>query len=53
MLQGTLNQQGCQVLARLCFYVFTPALTFGKLVQAISIDSVKHFWPLLANMTIR
>ncbi|GAB4818022.1 hypothetical protein N2152v2_005068 [Parachlorella kessleri] len=50
--QGTLNQAGCQVLARMCFYVFTPALTFSKLAQAISIESVKALWPLLCNMTI-
>ena len=42
-----------QVVAKLCFHVFNPALTFGKLVQAISVDSVKHLWPLLANMTLR
>lgn len=52
-LQGTLDSAGCQVLARLCFYVFTPALTAGKLAQAISVESVKSFWPLLANMTLR
>ena len=52
-LQGTLNQAGCQVLARMWFYGFTPALTFSKLAQAISIESVKALWPLLCNMTIR
>ena len=52
-LQGVLNAQGCQVVARLCFYVFTPALTFSKLVQAISVSSIAHLWPLLLNMTVR
>ncbi len=41
------------MLAKMCFYVFTPALTLGKLAQAISVESVKQLWPLLANMTIR
>ena len=33
VLQGILDARGCQVLARMCFYVFTPCLTFDKLVQ--------------------
>ena len=52
-LQGVLNAQGCQVVARLCFFVYTPALTFSKLVQAISVSSIAHLWPLLLNMTVR
>ncbi|KAL4424764.1 hypothetical protein ABPG77_000804 [Micractinium sp. CCAP 211/92] len=50
--KGTLNAQGCQTVARICFYVFTPALTFSKLAQAVSLQSIQHFWPLLANITI-
>lgn len=52
-LQGILNAQGCQTVARLCFYVFTPALTFSKLAQAVNPQSIAHLWPLLANMSVR
>lgn len=31
----------------------TPALTFSKLTQAVSVGSIRHLWPLLANMTLR
>lgn len=48
--QGVLTPAGCQLLARVCFLVFTPALTFTKLAQAVSLESIRHLWPLLANM---
>lgn len=50
--KGILNAQGCQTVARLCFYVFTPALTFSKLAQAVNPQSIAHLWPLLANMSV-
>lgn len=50
--QGVLTPTGCQLLARVSFLVFTPSLTFTKLAQAVSLDSVRHLWPLLANMTV-
>jgi predicted permease len=50
--QGALDFKGCSVIAALCFYVFTPALTFTTLAAAVSVDSIQHLWPLLVNMTI-
>ncbi|KAL4437147.1 hypothetical protein ABPG75_004286 [Micractinium tetrahymenae] len=50
--KGVLNGQGCQTVAKLCIFVFTPALTFSKLAQAISLQSIAHLWPLLANTTV-
>jgi predicted permease len=50
--QGTLDSKGCSVVAALCFYVFTPALTFSTLAAAISFTSIRHLWPLLVNMTV-
>ena len=52
-LQGVLNEQGCAVVSRLIYYVYIPALTFSKLAQAVTLSSIAHLWPLLANMTIR
>ena len=49
---GTLDRQGTAVVASLCFYVFTPALTFATLAASISIESISYLWPLLVNMTI-
>jgi len=49
--QGALDSKGCSVVAALCFYVFTPSLTFSTLAAAISFDSIKNLWPLLVNMT--
>ena len=46
-----LDGPGCQVLAQMCFFVFTPALTFSKVAQAVSLASLTRLWPLLANMT--
>lgn len=51
-LQGVLTPAGCQLLARVSFLVFTPALTFSKLTQAVSLESIQHLWPLLLNMTV-
>lgn len=39
----------CQLLAKLSFFVFTPALTFSKLTQAVSISSIVQLWPLLVR----
>ncbi|KAG7671720.1 hypothetical protein Ndes2526B_g07386 [Nannochloris sp. 'desiccata'] len=50
--QGALDSKGCSVVAALCFYVFTPALTFSTLAAAISFNSIRHLWPLLVNMTV-
>jgi auxin efflux carrier family protein len=50
--QGALDSRGCSVVAALCFYVFTPALTFSTLAAAISFTSIRHLWPLLVNMTV-
>lgn len=50
--QGALDDVGCSVLARLCFYLFTPALSFSTLAAAVSLDSIRHLWPLLANMGV-
>ena len=49
-MQGILDVPGSATAARLSFYVFTPALTFSKLVQAVSLNSIAHLWPLLANL---
>ncbi|EFN59257.1 hypothetical protein CHLNCDRAFT_137557 [Chlorella variabilis] len=49
--KGVLDGPGCQVLAQMCFFVFTPALTFSKVAQAVSLASLTRLWPLLANMT--
>ena len=46
-----MHERGTQTVARLCFYVFTPALTFGKLAQAMSLRALTRLWPLLANVT--
>ncbi|PSC75420.1 auxin efflux carrier [Micractinium conductrix] len=50
--RGVLNEQGCAVVSRLIYYVYIPALTFSKLAQAVTLSSIAHLWPLLANMTI-
>lgn len=49
---GTLDRHGTSVVASLCFYVFTPALTFTTLAAAMSLDSIRHLWPLLVNMSV-
>jgi predicted permease len=41
-----------QVLAQMCFFVFVPTLTFAKITQAVSLDSIAHLWPLLLNLTL-
>lgn len=40
--QGVLDARGCQLVARLGFMVYTPALTFSKLTQAVSLSSIRH-----------
>lgn len=51
--QGVLDARGCQIVARMGFMIYTPALTFTKLTQAVSPASIRNLWPLLANMTLR
>ncbi|KAI3433898.1 hypothetical protein D9Q98_003700 [Chlorella vulgaris] len=50
--KGVLDESGCQVLAQMCFFVFVPTLTFAKITQAVSLDSIAHLWPLLLNLTL-
>jgi hypothetical protein len=50
--RGPLDARGTGVMASLCFYVYTPALTFSTLAASISVGSIRHLWPLLANMLL-
>lgn len=50
--RGTLNKQGCSTLAALCFFMFVPALTFSTIAKSVTLESIRHLWPLLANMTL-
>eukprot|EP00887_Chlorella_sp_A99_P005248 scaffold1.g5248.t1 len=50
--RGILDVNGSSTAAKLSFFVFTPALIFSKLAQAVSLQSIAHLWPLLVNMCV-
>lgn len=51
--QKLFDATSCTTLARACMYIFVPSLTFGKLSQSVTLDSVLYLWPLLANLVLR
>lgn len=52
LLQGILDSVGTSVLAKLGFNLFTPAIVFVTLAQAISLAALRELWPLILNTGI-
>jgi predicted permease len=50
--RSVLDARGAGTLAALSFNLFTPALTFSTLAASITLESIQHLWPLLANMAV-
>ncbi|GBF90775.1 auxin efflux carrier family protein [Raphidocelis subcapitata] len=50
--EGALGPEGRQLLSRLIFLIFTPALTFDKLAPALSASNLVHFLPLPLNVAL-
>ncbi|KAL6785981.1 hypothetical protein ACKKBG_A00915 [Auxenochlorella protothecoides x Auxenochlorella symbiontica] len=46
------DASSCTALARACLFIFIPCLTFGKLAQSVTLDSVLYLWPLVANIVV-
>lgn len=51
--QKLFDASSCTALARACLFIFIPCLTFGKLAQSVTLDSVLYLWPLVANIVVR
>lgn len=51
-VQGYFSTEARQMMSKLIFNVFTPALLFEKLAVAVTWRHLVEWWPLSANMAV-